>query len=286
MSSLPPTLPPALRPTAGGAARRTGVVAATAAVALGLALTPGTAGAAPLAPAAPIDAPRGAIAVVDGSTHLAVPPQVVERLREHGLRLVRVDGQGQTREAAPAGSQLQLDVTSGVITNLDGRIGGRVLYQDRGLAVVNTKTRQVARLAEFESDLTRNAVLGSVNDAQSFAVGYARSELISRQTLNVEERQVKLDSRVRLTERAAAQLNQAAGTKAFTRGAVFAKVDSTFNLDEEQDVRAALGLDRDLKSTDKAQTYRQQPKADKPGRAQDELATEANLKKAFPKAVG
>lgn len=288
MSSLPPTRP-SVRPAAGRcAARRTGAVLATAAVALGLAITPGLATAAPepTGAAAPVDAPRGAIAVVEGATEFTVEPRTAERLREHGLRLVRVDHRGRTREAVPAGTSLQLDVTSGVITNMAGRIGGRVLYENRGLAVINTKTRQVAQIADFESDLTRQAVLASVNDADSIAVGAARSPRFTRETLDIAARKVTTDARVRLTGQAAEQLNRATGTEAFARGAVFANVSSRFDLDQDQDVRAALGLDRDLNTTDKAQSTPQGIPGRDRGRAEDELATEENLRKAFPNAVG
>ncbi|MFE6776338.1 hypothetical protein [Streptomyces sp. NPDC057702] len=282
MSSLPATS--VVRATS--VARRTGAALATAAVAVGLAITPGVATAAPDAPqAAPAGPPRGAIAVVDGATQFTVTPQTVAQLQKHDLRLTRIDAKGQTREAVPAGVPVQLDVTSGVVTNVDGRIGGRVLYEGRGLAVVNTKTREVAELAEFESDLTRGAVLASINDSETIALGAARSPRISSESLNVTEREVQLDSPVRLTGRAAERLNSVTGTDAFERAAVFARVTSQFNLDEDQDVRAALGLDKDLKSVDKAQSNRQEAQ-DRPGTAEDELATEENLKKAFPNAAG
>ncbi|GAA4681162.1 hypothetical protein [Streptomyces youssoufiensis] len=283
MSSLPSTSAARAR----SVARRAGAAVATAAVALGLAIVPGVAAADPgsTEAAAPVAAPRGAIAVVEGATQFAVTPQALERLQQHGLRLVRLDAKGQTREAVPAGVPLRLDVTSGVVTNVDGRIGGRVLYEDRGLAVVNAKTGQVARLAEFESDLTRNAVLATVNQSDTIAIGRAPSQRINRETLDVAARQVRLTAPVRLSGRAAERLNRTTGTDAFERGEILARVTSQFNLDEEQDVRAALGLDKDFNTVEKSQSTRQEAQQ-RPGRAADEMATEENVKKAFPNAAG
>ncbi|WEV26267.1 hypothetical protein OYE22_14455 [Streptomyces sp. 71268] len=283
MSSLPSTS--AARPRS--VARRAGAAVATAAVALGLAIVPGVAAADPESTeaTAPVAAPRGAIAVVEGATQFAVTPEALKRLQQHDLRLVRLDAKGQTREAVPAGVPLRLDVTSGVVTNMDGRIGGRVLYEDRGLAVVNTRTRQVARLAEFESDLTRNAVLATVNQSDTIAIGRAPSQRITRETLNVADRQVRLTSPVRLSGRAAERLNRVTGTDAFERGETLARVTSQFHLDEEQDVREALGLDKDLDSVDTSQSTRQEAQ-ERPGSAADEMATEENLRKAFPNAAG
>ncbi|MFF5721682.1 hypothetical protein [Streptomyces buecherae] len=283
MSSLPTTS--AAR--ASSVARRAGAAVATAAVALGLAIVPGvaTADPGPAEAAAPVAAPRGAIAVVEGTTQFTVTPQALKRLQRHDLRLVRLDAKGQTREAVPAGVPLRLDVTSGVVTNVDGRIGGRVLYEDRGLAVVNTKTRQVARLAEFESDLTRNAVLATVNQSDTIAIGRAPSQRITRETLDVADRQVRLTAPVRLSGRAAERLNRTTGTDAFERGEILARVTSQFHLDEEQDVRDALGLDKDFNTVDTSQSTRQEAQ-ERPGRAVDEMATEENVKKAFPNAAG
>ncbi len=281
MSSLPSTSAARSR----SVARRAGAAVATAAVAL--AVVPGVAAADPESAeaAAPVAAPRGAIAVVEGATQFTVTPQALKRLQRHDLRLVRLDAKGQTREAVPAGVPLRLDVTSGVVTNVDGRIGSRMLYEDRGLAVVNTKTRQVARLAEFESDLTHNAVLATVNQSDTIAIGRAPSQRITRETLNVADRQVQLASPVRLSARAAERLNRTTGTDAFERGEILARVTSQFNLDEEQDVPDALCLDKDLNSVDTSQSTRQEAQ-ERPGRAVDEIATEENLRKAFPHAAG
>ncbi|MEU7044078.1 hypothetical protein AB0A77_23865 [Streptomyces varsoviensis] len=241
MSSFTPATPRA-------ALARGAAVAVTGALALGLAAVPQAASAAGSGDRAETvrsaPAPKAEIAVKSGVTKITVSAETVAKLRAKGILLTRLDARGNLGAKVDAEQTIDFGVKSGAVSNVKGKVGGRLAFKTTGMAMVNLRNQRIARLTAFQADLTTGIMRATLDRRTPIELGtFSRPQVNT--AVNTKAREVNVQGGLVLGGKAAAQLNKALRTKAFVPGAPLFDANSRITLDEKADPRAIRELGRE-----------------------------------------
>ncbi|MEV0263040.1 hypothetical protein AB0I49_17125 [Streptomyces sp. NPDC050617] len=233
--------------TSRSALTRGAAAAVTGALALGLAAVPAAASAASGAPSgaariAPV--PKAEIAVKSGVTKITVSAETVAQLRAKGILLTRLDARGNLGAKVDAEQTLDFGVKSGAVSNVKGKVGGRLAFKTAGMAMVNLRNQRIARLTAFQADLTTGTMRANLDRRTPIELGTFSRPAVNT-AVNTKAREVNVQGGLVLGAKAAVQLNKALHTKAFVPGVPLFDANSRITLDEKADPRAVHELGRE-----------------------------------------
>ncbi|WP_051817627.1 hypothetical protein [Streptomyces sp. NRRL S-1813] len=180
------------------------------------------------------------VPVRGGSARFDAPPTLLAALRARGVAVAEIDAQGQLSPHYSTGG-MSLGIRSGAVTNSGGKVGGELRFTRAGIALINIKTKKVARVTGFVGNLSQGTLSAVVNRGARITLGSFTRPRINP-SIDTEAAALRMNTGITVTAAAAARLNAALGTTCFRGGGPLLRVRIDASLDPSVDLPTALNL--------------------------------------------
>ncbi|MFC9235413.1 hypothetical protein ACFTZK_02940 [Streptomyces decoyicus] len=180
------------------------------------------------------------VPVRGGSARFDAPPALLAALRARGVAVAEIDTHGQISPHYPTGG-MSLGIRSGAVTNSGGKVGGELRFTRAGIALINIKTKKVARVTGFVGNLSQGTLSAVLDRGARITLGTFTRPRINA-SIDTEAAALRMNTGITVTAAAAARLNAALGTTCFRGGGPLLHVRIDASLDPSVDLPTALNL--------------------------------------------
>ncbi|MGW2022386.1 hypothetical protein [Streptomyces decoyicus] len=180
------------------------------------------------------------VPVRGGSARFNAPPTLLAALRARGVAVAEIDTHGQISPHYSTGG-MSLGIRSGAVTNSGGKVGGELRFTRAGIALINIKTKKVARVTGFVGNLSQGTLSAVLNRGARITLGTFTRPRINA-SIDTEAAALRMNTGITVTAAAAARLNAALGTTCFRGGGPLLHVRIDASLDPSVDLPIALNL--------------------------------------------
>ncbi|MET7797819.1 hypothetical protein [Streptomyces decoyicus] len=180
------------------------------------------------------------VPVRGGSARFDAPPALLAALKARGVAVAEIDTQGQISPHYSTGG-MSLGIRSGAVTNSGGKVGGELRFTRAGIALINIKTKKVAKVTGFVGNLSQGTLSAVLDRGARITLGTFTRPRINA-SIDPEAAALRMNTGITVTAAAAARLNAALGTTCFRGGGPLLHVRIDASLDPSVDLPTALNL--------------------------------------------